>query len=181
MPTVLRSDLRNTVLACQAQLMLRLGWPAERVLIADPDQYVDARGVPLHAQADQYLMLWLADQGIPDMPVYEGAGRFDTRLSVRFAVTLYTRFMVDEVSSSLAWLTSASLGHMGAVSGVLNALVGFVPTDTGDGSGNWYCTQSINPAPVGTPRRERKRDPEWGVSVIGFVAVYELNLDQSQG
>lgn len=177
MATVIRSDLRNIVLAWQAQLVLRLGWPAERVLVADPNQFTDPRGTPLHPQGDQYLLLWISDQS-PDMPVFEGGGRFDTRLTVRFSVTLYTRFGVDEVSSSLAWLTDASLGHLAALGAVQNALVGFAPEDAGN---DWLCTQGINPAPVGPPRREKARDPEWGVSTLGFVAVYELNLDQTQG
>ena len=183
MPTVLRSDLFNVVLACRARLMLRLEWPAERVLVADPEQY------EYHPQADQYLTLWLADQGSPDMPVFEGGGRFDTRMAVRLAVTLYTRLSVDEAPSSLAALTDTSLGHLNAAGAVLNALVGFTPTDTADDSGNWYCTQGVNPAPVSAPRRPRRKtgraagdgDPDWTVSTLGFVAVYELNLNQSQG
>ncbi len=180
MATVLRSDLYKIVLAVQARLMLRLGWPAERVLVADPRKFVDSRGVPLHPQADQYLVIWLADQGHPDMPVYDGAGRWDTRMTVRLAITLRTRFFVDEVSSSLAWLTDASLGHLEAVGDILNALVEFTPTDTADDTGNWHCVQGLNPAPVGAPEQEAKRDPEWGSSVIGFIAVYEVNLNPAQ-
>lgn len=179
MPTVARSDLFNIVLACQARLMLRLSWPEERVIVADPKKF---KG---HPQADQYLLLWLADQGSPDMPVFEGGGRFDTRMVVRFAVTLWTRYYADEVSSSKLWLTDGRqanpLGHLNTAGLILNALVGFTPTDTADDSGNWYCTQGINPAPVSAPNQEASRNPEWGHSVLGFVAVYELNLDQTQG
>jgi hypothetical protein len=177
MATVIRATPGPIFLACQAQLVHQLGWPLERVLIADPRVVLD------HPEADQYLLLWLVD-GIPDLPCFEGGGRVDFRVAMRLSVTLRTRYAVDEATSHLAWLTDTGLGHAVALFNIHNALVAYQPTDNyaqdlSGNTGNWLCVEPIKPAPVGRLGIEPKR-PEWGESVLGFVATFEAAVDQSR-
>lgn len=181
--TVLRTTPGPIFLACQAALMAKTGWPAERVIIVDPELF------PGHTQAEQYVTLWLAHQ-TPNMATFEGGGRCDTRYTMEIEATLYTRYAVDEASSDLAWLTDASLGHFAAGTLILDAMIAFQPTDnyatdlTG-ATGNWLCTEPIKPAPISRPLKRQKRvkgrgDPDWGASRFSFQAVYMPALTQTQ-
>ncbi len=77
-------------------------------------------------QGDFIVFLW------PDLEssvLYPGAGRLDTRDSVRVVVEVATRLAGDEKQSSAEWLLNQKLGHLRMRHRVFDAFVGFWPTD----------------------------------------------------
>lgn len=177
MATVLRTFPDSFTVALQAQLMTVLAWPAERVVVVDPDDVQET-----HTQAEQHLALWPGDAR-PDLPIFQGAGRVDTRLAWTFELRLWTRCDLDEPNSSLLWLThqpvispaQAGLGHLYWLRQVYNAMVCFYPEDA---SQNAYLVQPLYPVGQTKPRRDKKQR-EWGSSTTTWVAVFDDDLDQS--
>ncbi|MBV8086825.1 MAG: hypothetical protein JO247_18625, partial [Chloroflexi bacterium] len=164
--TVLRTGLAAIVLATQTQLQTLLGWGPERVAVVDPAK------LSFHPHGDAYLCLWV-DLESYDRPILAGAGRGDTRATERLLVACRSRYAVDTATDATAWLTDGTLGHLALRLQVLNALVGWTPTDTGDDSGNALTVQPLVPASGARPRLEPD-EKEWGESILGFDATYEL-------
>jgi hypothetical protein len=176
MPSPIPTTLDRVLDRVAARLSDWLDWPEERTLVMDPEVFTH------HPQGDQYLLVW-SDAENPDLGVYQGAGRLDTRMQARFSVTVRTRYGVDEATSSRKWLLDQARGHLAARHGAWDALVAFQPIEVdGDGNetGNWLCYEPIAPANATRPRKARiKEMAGWGESALWFVAPYVLNLDQS--
>lgn len=170
MAAVIKTRLDLVLLGIQTRLIAALSWPAERVLIMDPD------AIDYDPQADHYLMIWPESES-PNAPIFQGAGRYDTRVTERVTFTIRTRYMVDETTSLQAWLTDASQGHLRARHRVWDALVAYQVTDDGTESGNWLVACPIEPASGGRPRKTRQRAPGWGESSLSFSVTYVLDLD----
>lgn len=166
----IRTNLATVLLAIRDELVFRLNWPEERVLLLDPDEVE----LPL-TQGDQFLCLWF-DGESADGPIFEGAGRVDTREDVRLVVALYTRLAADERGSARAWLTGPALGHLAARHKILDALLCFQPEDEDE---NVLTFEPIHPAPLSKPHRDKKQTG-WGESRLGFALGYLLDLDQSR-
>src|ERR1700726_4221879 len=99
MPTVLPTKLSAVLPLIQQQLMLKLGWPIERVIMA--------MKVGSHPH-NQYLRMGPRAQST--FAIYRhGWGRVDTRVVRRLAVKLWTNLGVDETNTQAQWLTQASL------------------------------------------------------------------------
>ncbi len=163
-------------LAIQAQLMLILDWPAERVLIMDPD---DLPSIP---QADAFLCAWPYDE-TPHELTTDPNGRVYPRFLARCGVQVFTRTIIDETTSALGWLTDATLGHIVARHQVYDALYIFQPEDADTGRAITNCP--IHPRLATTPRRgfpnqKRSETKEWGHSRLQFIADYQLDIDQSR-
>lgn len=158
--------------ALQAQLVAWLDWPAERVLIVDPDK------LTFHPHGDQYLWLWPASES-PDLPVFLGAGRYDFRETLRVEIGLRTRFGTDELTSDLFWMTDQTLGHGLARHKLWDALINFSPVD---GNGNWLALAPVVPGQGGRPRMDDD-EFQWGESVLGFEVLYDpaLTLPPASG
>lgn len=126
--------------------------------------------MPYDGVADQYVWVRVED-ATDDLPVYQGAGRLDTREDVTFSVTVRTRLGLDPVNADTEWLTNASLGHLYLVHKVAKALVEFHPSD---GQGNLYSITPVEPRKAGKPRKDKV--PEWGESVRYFGLLYKLDF-----
>lgn len=179
------------MLAVQAQLMSVTAFPAERVLICDPES------MDFNPHGDQYLVLW-PDAEPAMIGDVSGSGRINCQVTDRFFVYVRTRFAVDESSSALKWLTDSSLGHIALRHSVWNALIDFQAVDA---SNNIICFP-IWPSAGGRPWRGMQRfvskkatqrrvegkfapgqaapkDKSWGESVLAFDVRYQLALDTS--
>lgn len=163
-------------LALQAQLMLILGWPAERVLIMDPD---DLPGIP---QADQFLCMWPYEEISHELTV-DPNGRIYPRMQERCGVQVFTRTIVDLPTDSFAWLSDANVGHIAARHQVYDALLIFQPVDTATGRAITNCP--LHPKMATTPRRgfpnqKRSETKEWGHSRMQFIVDYQLAINQAR-
>jgi len=178
MAQVVPTRLDTIITHLQTRLVNFLGWPAERVLVVDPDY------MPYDSVADQYLMIFPEhDSLIGD--IFDGAGRIDSRVSERIAITLRTRLSFDMATSNQSWLTDASLGHLLARHNILDALTCYQVVDNDDdsgNSGNWLLAQPMRLVGCGKPIKPKigmpTTAPGWGESRIVFEIVYVLNLSQ---
>lgn len=175
---VSRTELGPILLQLKIRLMDVLSWPAERVLLMDPDQSA------YHHQADQYLLLW-PDSSSPDLPILEGAGRVDARASERIMVVLRTRLSLDEATSKQLWLTDATgLGHLHTRHLIWDALINFQVTDADTEEGddpdeaNWLIVAPVTPAGGQRPRSGKLDAKDWGETTQFFGLTYVLDLDQ---
>lgn len=166
MATVVGTRLDVVLLAVRQQLLDRLGWPAERVLLIDPRWLTQ-----LHPHGDQYLCLWCDTESV-NRPILQGAGRYDARLSERIDVAVRTRLGTDEATSARYWLLDATLGHNLAKWNVHNALTDWVPVDA---DGNWLAVKALHPAGNGKPKLDRV-EKEWGESTLSWELTYQLAL-----
>lgn len=164
------------LLALQQQMMLILQWPAERVLIMDPD---DLPGI---MQADQFLCMWPYEE-LPHEATQDPNGRVYPRMLARCGIQVFTRSIVDLATDSFAWMTDATVGHIKARHQVYDALLIFQPEDAATGRAIADCP--LHSKMTTTPRRgfpgqKRSETKEWGYSRINFTIDYQLAVDQSR-
>ncbi len=125
----------------QAQIMAWMSWPAERVLIMDPDEV----GENYLQLGDQLCFVWPQNENL-DVANETGAGRWNTQLAEILDIILKTRFGVDEFTNAQSWATDAGLGHYTLRAKLIDAVQDFQPTDNGDltgNTGNWLCTYPL--------------------------------------
>ena len=161
------TNLSTVLLALQAWLVTKLGFPAERVLIEARDS------LDFNPQADQYA--WIRPRSQRWAAQRTGGGRFDNRVRRRTTVTLRTRLLLDESTQDAQLLTNASLGHLPTEHALFNALEMWQPFDT-DGSPLLY-----EPLAVEEARGVDKvpEQPGWGQDSYAFDLPFVLDLDQT--
>ncbi len=168
MPTVLRSKFSTILLAVQARLVAKLGFPLERVLVSKKDP-------PFFAQGDQFVVVRPRGFRVSE-PIVGAAGRVDTRIMRRFTVTLWTRLVLDETDRDTEWLTDPTLGHLDQENAVIDAVQIFWPATSGDDLLTTYPIRLVD----GSEPGELPSAKEWGASTLTFEAQYEISLDQSE-
>lgn len=162
----------------QAQIMAWMAWPAERVLIMDPDE-LNFEYLP---QADQLCFLWPQNENL-DVGNETGAGRWNTQLTEILDLVLKTRFGTDEFTNAQQWAVSGGgLAHFVVRGQLIDCIQDFQPTDNGDltgNTGNWLCAYPLKLTSGSTPRRYKKW-PAWGQSTLSVEVKYQAFMTLSQ-
>lgn len=165
--TVIPTRLDIILLNIQQHLMSSLSWVQQRVDIMDPDKLP----VNKHPLGSNYLVLW-PDVETPNIPIFQGAGRLDTRMTDRLNVHVRSAAALDEYASAQTWLTDPSLGHIFLRHQVWDALLNYLPTDS---NSNLLTVNGLVPAPARKAKLEGEKK-YWGESVLAFDVNYVLAL-----
>ncbi len=161
MAAPIRVDLFTVLAAVKQRLIRGTRAPAERVRMHDPDD-ADRPSPP----GEFVLFLWPGDE---QSTLFVGAGRLDTRDTVRLAIDVNTRLATDTLQDSEAWLKE----HLGVRRRVQDVLYGDWPEDA---LSNVITDRPISPAGASAPRKDR-RTSGWGNSRVWCDITYIVLLN----
>lgn len=141
--------------AVETQLVAGLGWPT-----ADPIYWLMDGDEPVGNPTGRHDILLCATRKVVDNPKQVGGGRIGFRFELFIEVRLRTSNQQDRVGTSKDMLKD----HWNQEEAIINALLRFFPTDTGDNTGNALTTEGLNLDTTITPNPDHA-SPKWGQSV----------------
>lgn len=112
-------------------------------------------------------ILLCVTQQAPDQGSQRGGGRMGFRFTLLIDVRLRTSVQLDRVNTA----KDALKAHWIEENTILNALLRFFPTDTGDDTGNALTIEGLN-LDWDTPPHPDRMTPKWGVSIGRYRCHY---------
>lgn len=167
MPGFIRANIGTVLPLLQAQLMAQLNFPVERVVVQKQRDTVDVASF----QGDQYVVLKPDAEGMNRRQI-QSAGRHDARVDRRVVVMGFSRLNLDVSNQDYSWLLDGVFGEQVFESSMINALMTWMPTDSG---------KNVLAVPT---RCESITPPATGMADWGSAAVYvnyQMYRDVNQG
>ena len=127
MPSFIRSNLATILPLLQQQLATFLQFPLYRVVL-------QKQGGPLKLatlQADQYVVIRPEAESFNRRQI-QSAGRTDARVDRAITFVCWSRLNLDYYAQDYSWLIDPHYGELYFEQAVKNALLTWIPTDSGN-------------------------------------------------
>lgn len=166
MPSPIAVSLTALLAAVKSQLQTVTNLPAIRIRVV-------ARGQTPKFQGDQDILL-RPGSIVWDKGFESGSGRVCPIIRRPLLVHIRTRFGVDMSDADDFRLTDPTYGHIPLEESICNALLGFMPMDSGQ---NLLTQEPLHPIDYPEEEKQEGQAADWIETQLAFQLTYQLTLN----